>query len=47
MNEQSFVYILTNRKHGALYIGVTNDLIGALTNTNRKRIAGWLTFRLH
>ena len=25
--EQSYVYILTNRKQGVLYIGVTSDLV--------------------
>ena len=27
MSDQFFVYILANRKHGTLYIGVTSDLI--------------------
>ena len=27
MSKQYFVYILTNRKRGVLYVGVTNDLI--------------------
>jgi len=28
MNKQFFVYLLASRKYGALYIGVTSDLIG-------------------
>ena len=27
MSDQFFVYIMANRKHGTLYIGVTSDLI--------------------
>jgi len=26
-NKQYFVYILASRKHGTLYIGMTNDLV--------------------
>ncbi len=27
MSDQFFVYIMANRKHGTLYVGVTSDLI--------------------
>lgn len=27
MNKQAYVYILTNKRNGTLYIGVTSDLI--------------------
>jgi putative endonuclease len=27
MGRQFYVYILASRKHGTLYIGITNDLI--------------------
>ena len=31
-----FVYLLASKKHGTIYLGVTNDLIRAFTNTKPK-----------
>ena len=33
-----YVYMLANRKNGAIYIGVTSDLVGRLEEHNRTTI---------
>jgi putative endonuclease len=37
----SYVYILTNRKHGALYIGVTTNLIQRVQQHKEKSFKGF------
>ena len=41
MNRRYFVYILTNRPRGVLYIGVTNDLIRRLSEHKGKLVPGF------
>ena len=41
MNRRFFVYILTNRPRGVLYIGVTNDLIRRLSEHKGKLVPGF------
>ena len=41
MNKQYFVYILASRKHGTLYIGVTNDLIRRTHQHKLKAVRGF------
>jgi putative endonuclease len=41
MSEQYYVYILASRKHGTLYIGVTNDLIRRSHQHKTKAIRGF------
>lgn len=41
MNEQFFVYILASRKHGTLYIGITNDLIRRVYEHKDKIVRGF------
>ena len=40
--QQYFVYILTNKRNGTLYIGVTNDLTGR-TYTHKEKLAAGFT----
>ena len=41
MSEQYYVYILSSRKHGTLYIGVTNDLIRRVYQHQSKAVRGF------
>jgi putative endonuclease len=41
MSRRFFVYILTNRPRGVLYVGVTNDLLRRLTEHKGKLVAGF------
>ena len=36
-----FVYILTNKNHTVLYVGVTNDLNGRVWQHKKKKIKGY------
>ena len=40
MRKQYYVYILSSRKHGTLYIGVTNDLIRRVHQHRSKIVRG-------
>ena len=44
MGHRYFVYILTNRHHTALYVGVTNDLVRRV-HEHRTKIASTFTTR--
>ena len=46
MSDQFFVYILASRKHGTLYIGVTNDVIRRVHQHKLKVVRGF-TKRYH
>ena len=46
MNKQFFVYLLASRKYGALYIGVTSDLIGRIY-LHREDVLPGQTWRYH
>ena len=46
MGKTYFVYLLASRKYGALYIGVTNDLIGRVY-THREDLLWGQTSRYH
>ena len=41
MNSRFFVYILSNRRRGVLYVGVTNDLIRRLSEHKAKLAPGF------
>ncbi len=43
MSEQFFVYILANRKHGTLYVGVTNDVTRRVHQHKAKVVKGFTT----
>src|SRR3981081_4310884 len=42
MNKRFFVYILSNRRRGVLYVGVTNDLIRRLSEHKAKLVPGFI-----
>jgi putative endonuclease len=44
MEHRYFVYVLTNRHHTALYVGVTNDLVRRV-HEHRTKIASGFTTR--
>ena len=46
MNKRFFVYLLASRKYGALYIGVTSDLIGRIY-LHREDVLPGQTSRYH
>jgi putative endonuclease len=41
MSEQFYVYILSSRKHGTLYIGVTNNVIRRVHEHQLKVVRGF------
>jgi putative endonuclease len=41
MAKQYFVYILTNRPRGVLYVGMTNDLVHRLDQHRSKSVPGF------
>ena len=41
MNKQGYVYILTNKPRGTLYIGVTSDLIKRIYQHKEKLVSGF------
>ena len=41
MGRQFYVYILASRKHGTLYIGITNDLIRRMHEHKLKLVRGF------
>ncbi|MFL5084268.1 MAG: GIY-YIG nuclease family protein, partial [Xanthobacteraceae bacterium] len=41
MRRRFFVYVLTNRPRGVLYIGVTNDLERRLAQHKAKAVSGF------
>jgi putative endonuclease len=43
MDRQFYVYMLASRKHGTLYIGVTNDLVRRVHQHKAKVIPGFTT----
>jgi putative endonuclease len=47
MRKQYYVYILTNKKFGTLYIGVTNDLLRRIWEHKQGNIEGFTqTYKL-
>lgn len=41
MNKRFFVYVLSNRRRGVLYVGVTSDLIRRLLEHKAKLVPGF------
>jgi putative endonuclease len=47
MNKRFFVYVLSNRRRGVLYVGVTSDLIRRLFEHKAKLVPGFTkTYRI-
>jgi putative endonuclease len=45
---QYYVYILANRMHGTLYVGVTNDLVGRIFVHKSDNVEGFTkTYSVH
>jgi putative endonuclease len=41
MSKSYFTYILTNKRNGTLYVGMTNDLLGRVYQHKQKKIKGF------
>jgi putative endonuclease len=41
MDRQYYVYILTNRKNGALYVGITSDIVKRVWEHKNKAVKGF------
>jgi putative endonuclease len=41
MKKQGYVYIVTNKTHGTLYIGVTSDLVGRIYQHKQGQTPGF------
>ena len=41
MDRQYYVYLLASRKHGTLYLGVTNDLVRRVPQHKQKLLPGF------
>ena len=41
MNKQYYVYIITNKPRGTLYIGITNDIIRRMQEHKNKMVEGF------
>jgi putative endonuclease len=41
MTRQDYVYILANRKHGALYVGITSDILRRVHEHKLKLVPGF------
>lgn len=41
MDSQYYVYILTNRKNGTLYVGITSDLVKRVYEHQQKLVPGF------
>jgi putative endonuclease len=41
MDKNSFTYIITNKKHGTLYTGVTTDLVARIYQHKNKLVKGF------
>lgn len=41
MTRQYYIYILANRKHGALYIGITSDILRRVHEHKLKLVPGF------
>lgn len=41
MRRQYYVYILTNKAYGTLYVGMTNDLVGRIWEHRSKSVKGF------
>jgi len=46
MNKQFYIYIMTNAKHAALYIGVTNNLRRRVWE-HKEKLEEWFTKKYH